>query len=796
MFRQSSVAALGIALAIVSGACNKSAPQGGSPSGSTKAGVAVNKQAQYDVSRLAAELKANSPERRTKAIQMAMEFDGQGEDVIPTLLEALKDSTAGPLGKTSERPDSTRETAVQALLSLKGKGIKALQDSGLRTLENGLRNEKPNVREHTVNAIGMVGTDAKQSTESVAKLCADPEKEVRAAAYRALQKIKPPSANLILKLLMHRNVVVAMEAADALSWLKPSSPENVEPLLEAVKREARPKEEPSDITYIRNKAAEALSGIGKGAEPAVPTLVEMLTKIKEDDIGKMLLPSKGESSQLSGPILALRKIGKPAVPAIIPLLKHNEPIVRYSAAAVLSGMNKGDAAEALPKIQEALEAERTLPNGQMQIYEELIAATLNQGGDADKVVPGVIELLKSDDEVVRYRAAKMLARVGRKAEPAVPKLIELLNDPKSQIQAAAVEALTAIGPAAKDAVIALAKKVEGDDVQLARDAAKALREFGPIAGPAAPSLAKALDSPDSGLCLDAANALTAIGPEAVSAIDAIAKHLLDETARRDERIALLQATAAIGPPAKQAIPAVNTLLSRKEIPVQVAAAETLGRIGSGDPEALKKLGEVLKDTRNTPQAVQFAVLRAIASMGAKGGTAVADVKAYQDQAKDTSAKVWASATLVALGSDADANAKVVLAALKDTAPTAKTARVAAIESAEYLGARAKPGVTDLIEALKDKSSIGRTDGGTVREKAALILGKLGPNAKEAIRPLTDLLKDSDRGARRAAAEALGYFGPDAVVAAPKLRELARTDAELASVANAALDKIESMKKTE
>ena len=38
------------------------------------------------------------------------------------------------------------------------------------------------------------------------------------------------------------------------------------------------------------------------------------------------------------------------------------------------------------------------------------------------------------------------------------------------------------------------------------------------------------------------------------------------------------------------------------------------------------------------------------------------------------------------------------------------------------------------------------------------------------------------------------FGPEAVVAAPKLRELARIDAELAGIANAALDRIEPPKK--
>jgi HEAT repeat protein len=787
-------------LALLPIACNKSSPHGGSTSSSTAIGPAVNKQTQYDLSRLAAEVKSTSPERRTKAIQMAAELDGQGEDVIPTLLDALKDSAAGPLGRTSNRPDSTRETAVLALLELKAKGKKALQDSGLKTLEGGLRQkEAANVREHTANAIGYIGPDAKQSAEALSKTCTDPEKEVRAAAFRALEKIKDFPPNLIYRLLTHRNPQVAMEAASQLSWLKPGGEESVHHLLDAIKREPKGGEEPSDIAYIRNAAAEALGNVGKGAESAVPALVEMLVKFDKDEIEKMLRPPKegDRAANLAGPVLALRKIGKPAVPAVVPLLKSDQPLIRYQAAAVLSGMKPGEAAEALPQIQEALEAERGLPSGQLQIFEELAAATLNHGGESDKIAAGVIELLKSNDEVVRFRGCKLLARLGRKAEPAVAKLVELLNDMFPQVQGAAIEALAAIGPAAKPAVIALAKKLEkfdGDDVPVAREAAKALQNFGPAAAPAAPALAKALDSNDQNMCIDAANALAAIGPEALPAVEAIAKHLTDANSRREERIALLNATAAIGPPAKDAIPAVNRLLAEKETAIRVVAAETLGKIAGGNAEAVAKLGEILKDQRNSPLALQTAALKALAGMGNGAKGAAGDVKAYLDQTKDPSSKVWAAATLVAMGSDSDANAKTVLAALKDTTPAAKTARIAAINAAEFLGARAKPGVPDLIESLKDKSAVSRGDGGQVRERVARALGKLGPNAKDAIKPLTDMLKDPDRSARRAAAEALGLFGPDAVVAAPRLRELARIDSELAGVANAALDRIEPPKK--
>jgi HEAT repeat protein len=59
-----------------------------------------------------------------------------------------------------------------------------------------------------------------------------------------------------------------------------------------------------------------------------------------------------------------------------------------------------------------------------------------------------------------------------------------------------------------------------------------------------------------------------------------------------------------------------------------------------------------------------------------------------------------------------------------------------------------------------------------------------------------MLRDTNPNARRAAAEALGIIGPDAIVAAPKLRELARSDPALADAAQDALDRIEPSPKME
>ncbi|HKB01720.1 MAG TPA: HEAT repeat domain-containing protein, partial [Gemmataceae bacterium] len=740
-------------------ACKK--PAAPPDSATTTAGPAT--AVDYDIARLAADLKSQSPGRRETAIRMSAELDAQQVDVVPTLLEALKDPAAGESGTYADRPTSTREAAVLALLRLKDKGKKALAETGLKSLEQGLTDAKPNVREHTASAIGLVGPDAQPAAAALTEVCADPDRDVRSASYRALQKLKSVPPMPILKLLTHTDLRLAADAAAALAWIKPTGPDAVTLLLAAVKREPKAMDEVGEVVFVRNAAAEALAGAGTGSETAIPVLVDLIVKATVADVERAARPTRpGElASNLTGPVLALRRMGKPAVGPVVPLLKHEQPVIRYQAAAVLSGIGP-EGAEALPAVQEALEAERGLPTGQLYVFEELAAAALNLGGDPQKVASVVAELLTFDDEGVRIRAAAILARIGRTAGAAVPKLAELLNDKAPEVQLAAAEALAAVGPAAKTAIPELAKKVEAKDDDLARAAIGALRALGPVAAPAVPSLAKAIESDDRGLSVEAAQALAAIGPAASPAVPTLAKQLGNPQMRKDERLAILLAVAAIGKSAAGAVPAVIKLLGDKDPAIRVAAAETFGRVGVTDPEAASKLSGTLGDAH---LAVRIAGLKALAAVRAK--TAAPDIKRLQEASPDPAVKVWTAAALVALGSDEDANQNAVLSALKDRAPAARIARLTAMDAVELLGAGAKVATPELIAALKDRTPVARKDGEQVRGRAARALGRLG--AKEAIPPLTEMLRDPDRGARRAAAEALGLIGPDAVVAAARLR---------------------------
>ena len=229
---------LGLALAAAPVACNKSATK--ARAGRHRAGRPGRRGTGLRPGPAPRQSERHLGKSRRRAIEMTVEMDEAGQDVIPTLLAALKTPaaarSAAPSGTAHQHPRDGRAGPP----GTQGQGKKALAEHGLKTLEHGLKDKKPEVKEHTVNAIGMIGPDAKGSAEAVAKLCSDGSGEVRAAAYRTLQRIKPFPPGPVLRLLVHPDLNIATEAAAALEWLKPTGSESVEPLLAALKREPRP----------------------------------------------------------------------------------------------------------------------------------------------------------------------------------------------------------------------------------------------------------------------------------------------------------------------------------------------------------------------------------------------------------------------------------------------------------------------------------------------------------------------------------------------------------------------------
>jgi HEAT repeat protein len=91
-------------------------------------------------------------------------------------------------------------------------------------------------------------------------------------------------------------------------------------------------------------------------------------------------------------------------------------------------------------------------------------------------------------------------------------------------------------------------------------------------------------------------------------------------------------------------------------------------------------------------------------------------------------------------------------------------------AATALGRIGRAAVPSLITALRHRDP-------QVREQAAAVLARIGPQAYEAVPDLTAALDDQDSDVRKTAARALGQIGPAAADAVPALmRALVQPDA--------------------
>ena len=137
---------------------------------------------------------------------------------------------------------------------------------------------------------------------------------------------------------------------------------------------------------------------------------------------------------------ALGPVGKPAVPALVALLRDRHPEVRACAAHCLGGIGPG-AAEAIPALLLLLND---------RAHRLVIWNTLDALGgihqQPDIVIPALMNFVNRP--LGRWRAIKALEPYHERAKVAIPSLKACLTDPSQAVRTAAMETLNAIDPAA------------------------------------------------------------------------------------------------------------------------------------------------------------------------------------------------------------------------------------------------------------------------------------------------------------------------------------------------------------
>jgi HEAT repeat protein len=160
------------------------------------------------------------------------------------------------------------------------------------------------------------------------------------------------------------------------------------------------------------------------------------------------------------------------------------PFACVAALALLAACRRG-ADEAGPDIA-ALVA--NLKSADPGVSGQANLALIRIGEPA---VPALVELLGSEDERLRARAASALWGMGSKGKGAVPALALALGDANFEVRVASAMALESMGPDTTEAMPALIRALTDREGRVRQWAAKALGKIGPAAKEALPALVEA-----------------------------------------------------------------------------------------------------------------------------------------------------------------------------------------------------------------------------------------------------------------------------------------------------------------
>ena len=220
--------------------------------------------------------------------------------------------------------------------------------------------------------------------------------------------------------------------------------------------------------------AIAEAALVKGAGRSLPLLRQLLNRGDEDlDLRTFEI---------------IRRIGPPAIPLLVELLRHEQVSFRRNAADSLIDLPP-DTERIQPALRRALRDEDAMVAG------DAARALGALGPKASPSVRALVTTLSHEDPYVRVYAAEALASVGPRAGVATRDLAGALGDPVPGVRWAAGEALASIGPAALAAVPQLIEALQDEFLYVRICAAGALGSLGPKAQMAREALRLAANDP-------------------------------------------------------------------------------------------------------------------------------------------------------------------------------------------------------------------------------------------------------------------------------------------------------------
>jgi HEAT repeat protein len=290
-----------------------------------------------------------------------------------------------------------------------------------------------------------------------------------------------------------------------------------------------------------------------------------------------------------------------------------------------------------------------------------------------------------------------------------------------------------------------------------------LAELGPAAAPAVEPLTTALADDDPGIRMQAALALGQIGPEAKTAVPALIG-VLENEPLTGVRYTAAYALGLIGD--KQAVPALKKASVGKDTLLNTLSIWGIAKLEPENEKAVSKAVDAIvaamEDKRPEVRQAAAQALWDLKAPHEKVGPALA--AALKDDDPEVVAHVLDS--LASLG---EKIAPRVSAALEDPKRRAK-----GLALVQRMGPQAKQCVQPLVKLLGEKTE-SAADSDELKIQVLMALGAIGPDAADAVAPVSESLASKNAQVAGAACYALGRIGPPAAAALPEITKQLESD---------------------
>ncbi len=516
---------------------------------------------------------------RDPASRALVGIGSRGASAVPELIEMLQDALQDErFGDPSTRP--ARHVCFV---------LAAIGEPAVAPLIELLQHENPRVQTAALETIAAIGPDAKDAVPELARLVGGSDGYLRTRALaglaavgpearpalpvikqrldaglsqaeedaliRALVAVGPPAVPILAKALGHSDSRVRATAAKALAELGPASRQALQPLVQALR----------ESHYVRVHAEVALARIGR---PAVPSLLKLM---KVEPTSATGLSDHALLDAVDAAERALIEMGAEAQEAIPELLRmlemdksgHWRPSPSMRAAKILGSIGK----PALPELRSRLRA----PARNVRFAAHV--ALRSMGADAGEALPDLIALFDAEipDQLEALETIPAISRLDDEGVEAIIRLHARSSGPEDWSVRSAC--LTVLGRAAWTSprtleflVEQLQQENESQRWEVMMMVVGRVLEMG-YDPSVMRMLLTALEKEEDGsrVLLLALNAVSRIGPDAKDAVPVIARRLAatdDETLVR----AAMEALAAIGPDAKPAIDAMVRAVQKSRHP--------------------------------------------------------------------------------------------------------------------------------------------------------------------------------------------------------------------------------------